>query len=133
MRELTQYQKLQLVRALTGYRIQLDVFEEVAGVMIDTGLVLILVRAAKYSARRGCNIITARGMKSVCIARTPGGWAHPAITVTWDEDEVETRVVADMPTTSPLERRLWEELCYRPGTPDSPRDSHARQLQGYYE
>lgn len=130
--QLTPYQKLALIRAHTGHRIQLQEFEEFGTCMFTVDLVIIVIQTVSFTAARATATITRRGTRTITIERRAGAWTRPVSVVTWTDEENRTQVVSDMPHTSALERLLWEQLCYRPGSPSQPLDSYARQLQGYY-
>lgn len=130
-KDSTPYQRLALVLSTTGHRIQLQEFEELDGCMVTPDLVIILIRTVQTrSSGRAC-VIGRRGVKRVTIARTRGAWARPEIAHVWEDSDITTRVVADAPHTTYAERTQWERLCHRPGNAVNPRDSYARQLQGY--
>lgn len=101
------------------------------GTLVTDDLVIVLIKTADTRRSGGACVIGRRGQKRVTMTRTGGAWTRPETVIVWDDTDTTTRVVSDLPNTSPTERTAWENLCYRPGTPANPRDSYTRELQGY--
>lgn len=131
MNNLTPYQELAAIQKMTGVAVKLQQFETLQACMVTDSMVIILINTYKFRSSKGTYTIIARGLKRVTIDRTAGSWGIPTVAVIWADDYVPHEIRSFVSDTSPEERRAWEELCYRPGTASDPRDSYAREQQGY--
>lgn len=107
--------------------------DEVAQVHIGDDKCWMIVRRAKVSPRRNGYIVTHRGVQTILFIRTgPTTWRRDQHTL-MDRLPVPEHH-ATWPGRTPEEaaqRREWEELCHRPGTPLAPMDNLDRIRQGY--
>ena len=131
MSNLSPYQELAAIKQMTGIHIKLHQFETLQACLVMDSTVIILINTVKFRSSKGAYLITARGIKRVTIDRSAGLWGTPTITVVWRDDHVPCEIRSGMARTSEEEKFEWEKLCYRPGTPANPRDSYAREQQGY--
>lgn len=112
---------------------QLGPEDQILSAHISPDKCWLIVRVAHISERKNGYVITRRGLRTILFNRVgPDAWERDQQTV-WDTATPPQRHVTWAPPT-PAEvakRREWEDLCYRPGTPDFPLDNPARRAQGY--
>lgn len=106
--------------------------DEIASVHIGTDKCWIILRVARISDRKNGYVVTDRGIRTILFKRVgPDGWNRSEMTAWGMLDAPEHR--STWPGRTPeehAERQQWEDLCYRPGTPEFPMDNAARRAQG---
>lgn len=132
---MTDYQKIAVVKYITGKTIKLGMMESVSDFLLFEDKILISVNRARVVEKKNELMVTQRGytmwtfykQRNEATGRTE--WRYPEPVTYWHEDftpEVHKTYVTC--AEEHIDQRAWEALCYRPGTPDSPMDGPNARL-----
>jgi hypothetical protein len=94
--------------------------DDAVQMMIDTYEVKVMVREDRYERK---------GVRLLLIMSGPSGWYIHSDDTIWDDDFepfVYEKIGRRLTAEEFQERREWEKMCYRPGTPKTPLDSYDR-------
>lgn len=131
---ITDFQKIAAVKHLTGRQLKLGLLETVHDWKVEEDTILVTIARCQTDFKRGTElVVTKRGLTMWSAHLTLGGnwvWANP-ITAWFDDDEPEVYKTYVKTAEEKAAQQMWEEMCYRPGTPDHPLDNAARREQGY--
>lgn len=125
---------LACIHRLTGRAIRLQPHEEVVNSKIEPDSMTVLInRVWTQDSRRG-DIVTHTGSTLYLFHRQPDdSWfMFEPITVKTKCEPILCTAWVLLTPQEVASRKAWEDLAYRVGTPDDPRDSTARQAQGYW-
>lgn len=132
-KDLTKFQIAARISQVTGHKIKLQPYEYFDFIEITDDSLTLRIQSFKFKTKRGDVHVTHAGARMIGFRRDVHTWVQTGqVAHYW---RLETPVVYTGHATPSAEelasRRLWEHLCYRPGTSSFPLDSHARQQQGY--
>lgn len=129
MSEETIYKTLGRVHAKTGHQLKLGPFDTITRVSFDddNNMVRVTLRVADYTEQARQYVIRRTGLRMICYTPQPGRlrWEREIIEV-WDEDSGYIAPKGDYSPGRYEESAEWAELCYRPGTAQSPLDNWQR-------
>ena len=128
--EMTQYQLIGKVRDMTGYLINLGMFEEVGKATFTDSEIVVMIRRFKVTESRSQYRITEKGVEQIKFTLTESGGWHRFTETMWAkvEDQVHLRRQTASTFASVQDyrdQRDFELSCYRPGTSRTPLDNAA--------